>query len=371
MNERDIANIFEQSAALMTGHFLLTSGLHAQHYFEKFALLQRPELTEIVCSQLAERFKDDKIDVVVGPAIGGILLAYEVARALGVRAIFTERVNGRMEFRRGFQIEPNENVLVVEDVVTTGGSVREVVDVVNGTEGRLAGVGVLVDRMETGADFGVRTESLYRLKAEAFNPEECPLCEQGVPLTKRGSRQTLKNDLVHASLKENHVPIVGVVLGSRSDLPVAEKGLDVLTKLGVDYELRIISAHRTPDTAIKYAKEADQKGIQVIIAGAGLAAHLAGVLAANTLLPVVGLPIGGGPLNGVDALYSTVQMPPGTPVATVGIDGGVNAALLAARIIGVSDQSIRQALNHEKLERASQVAADDSSISAGILKDPR
>jgi len=130
-------------------------------------------------------------------------------------------------------------------------------------------------------------------------------------------------------------PLVGILMGSESDLPVMEKAAEVLKEMGVSYEMEISSAHRLPDKTANYAKTARNRGIEVLIAGAGMAAHLAGVLASHTTLPVIGVPIKSGPLNGADALYSTVQMPPGIPVATVGIDGAKNAAYLACEILSI------------------------------------
>lgn len=190
MTEADVLTLFRDSQALLEGHFLLTSGLHSDRYFEKFAVLQHPKLTETLCKALADRFAADRVDVVVGPAVGGILLAHEVAKHLGTRSLFTEREGGRMRLRRGFAISPGERVLVVEDVVTTGGSVREVLDVVAEAKGTLIGVALLVDRSGGKVDFGVRTEALLRLEVEAYPPENCPLCREGTPLTARGSRHT-------------------------------------------------------------------------------------------------------------------------------------------------------------------------------------
>lgn len=190
MTEADVLTLFRDSQALLEGHFLLTSGLHSDRYFEKFAVLQHPKLTETLCKVLADRFAADRVDVVVGPAVGGILLAHEVAKHLGTRSLFTEREGGRMRLRRGFAISPGERVLVVEDVVTTGGSVREVLDVVAEAKGTLIGVALLVDRSGGKVDFGVRTEALLRLEVEAYPPENCPLCREGTPLTARGSRHT-------------------------------------------------------------------------------------------------------------------------------------------------------------------------------------
>lgn len=188
MNQQAIEEVMTRAGALLEGHFLLTSGLHSEKYFEKFNLLQHPKWTEALCRALAERFRDAGVEVVVGPAVGGILLAHEVAKALSARAIFTEREQGRMALRRGFAIHRGERVLVVEDVVTTGGSVAEVISVVRESQGELVGVGLLVDRSADGADFGVPTESLLRLSVAAYPPEACPLCRKGVPLTVRGSR---------------------------------------------------------------------------------------------------------------------------------------------------------------------------------------
>lgn len=130
-------------------------------------------------------------------------------------------------------------------------------------------------------------------------------------------------------------PLVGILMGSESDLPVMEKAMEVLKEMGVSYEVEISSAHRLPEKTANYARRARKRGIEVLIAGAGLAAHLAGALASHTTLPVIGIPIKSGALEGVDALYSTVQMPPGVPVATVGIDGAKNAAYLACEILSI------------------------------------
>lgn len=155
-------------------------------------------------------------------------------------------------------------------------------------------------------------------------------------------------------------PRVGILMGSDSDLSVMEKAAATLKEMGVAYELNISSAHRMPDKTAEYARTARERGLAVIIAAAGMAAHLAGVVAANTTLPVIGVPIKSGALNGVDALYSTVMMPPGIPVATVAVDGAVNAALLACQIIAVGDGELAKRLddkrvsNREKLEEKSK-----------------
>jgi len=139
-------------------------------------------------------------------------------------------------------------------------------------------------------------------------------------------------------------PLVGILMGSGSDLPVMEKAAEVLKEMGVAYEIDISSAHRLPEKTAHYAKTAKKRGLEVLIAGAGMAAHLAGVLAAHTTLPVIGIPLKSGALNGADALYSTVQMPPGIPVATVGIDGAKNAAYLACEILSIKYPEIAKKL---------------------------
>lgn len=139
-------------------------------------------------------------------------------------------------------------------------------------------------------------------------------------------------------------PLVGILMGSDSDLSVMEKAAEVLKEMGVPYEIDISSAHRLPDKTAEYSRTARERGIEVIIAGAGMAAHLAGVIAANTTLPVIGVPLKSGALNGLDALYSTVQMPPGIPVATVAIDGAKNAAYLACSVLSIKYPEVAKKL---------------------------
>jgi 5-(carboxyamino)imidazole ribonucleotide mutase len=148
-------------------------------------------------------------------------------------------------------------------------------------------------------------------------------------------------------------PLVGILMGSDSDLPVMEKAAEILREMGIPFEMDISSAHRLPDKTAHYAKTARERGLEVVIAGAGMAAHLAGALAAHTTLPVIGVPLKSGALEGVDALYSTVQMPPGIPVATVGIDGAKNAAYLACEILSIKYPEIAKKLEdfREKLKR--------------------
>ena len=188
MTEKEVYDLLVETGAIMTGHFNLTSGKHSPHYVEKFNVLQHPEMTEKLCKAMAEHFKDTQIETVVGPVTGGIILAHETGKALGTRAIFTERVEGKMTFRRGFTLHEGERVLIVEDVVTTGGSVSEVIDVVKNFGGVPVAVAMLVDRSGGKVDFGdVPSFALLHMDIETYEPENCPLCKKGVPLTKRGS----------------------------------------------------------------------------------------------------------------------------------------------------------------------------------------
>ena len=170
---------FIDSGALMKGHFKLTSGRHSNQYMQCAQLLQYPELTEKVVGNIAEQFKNDDIDLFIGPAMGGIIVAYEVAKQLGKPGIFTERDNGRMVLRRGFAIQPGQRVLVVEDVITTGGSVKEVIEVVESNGGILAGAAVLVDRSGGQVDFGVKQVAVLTLDIASWEADECPLCKEG------------------------------------------------------------------------------------------------------------------------------------------------------------------------------------------------
>ena len=186
--ETEVRDILVKTNAIMDGHFLLTSGLHSPHYVEKFNVLQHPKYTEKLCQAMAEKFKDANIETVVGPVTGGVILAHETGKALGTRAIFTERVDGKMTFRRGFSLHEGERVLIVEDIVTTGGSIKEVIDVVKSYGAIPVAVSMLVDRSGGKADFGdVPATALLKMNVETYKPENCPLCKNNVPITKRGS----------------------------------------------------------------------------------------------------------------------------------------------------------------------------------------
>ncbi|MBE0467436.1 MAG: 5-(carboxyamino)imidazole ribonucleotide mutase [Candidatus Desulforudis sp.] len=164
-------------------------------------------------------------------------------------------------------------------------------------------------------------------------------------------------------------PLVGVLMGSDSDLPVMRQAIDVLEALGVPSEVAVLSAHRSPDRAAAYGREAAGRGLKVIIAGAGVAAHLAGVLAAHTALPVIGVPVKAGPLQGLDALLSTVQMPHGVPVAAVAVNGAKNAGILAAQIIGAGDPEVRARVERYKAGLGTEADAKNARLQAlGIEK---
>jgi orotate phosphoribosyltransferase len=189
LDKEEAVKIFTVSGALMEGHFRLTSGRHSNRYMQCAQVLQYPNYTEQLALDIAEKFKDVQIDYVVGPAMGGIIVSYEVARQLKVPGMFCERQDGKMELRRGFRIEPGKRILVVEDVVTTGGSVKEVMDVIQGLGGVVAGVAVLVDRSGGQVDFGVKTEAVLTMDIESWEADDCPLCREGkLPAIKPGSR---------------------------------------------------------------------------------------------------------------------------------------------------------------------------------------
>jgi len=190
LKQEEILDIFTRTGALLEGHFLLTSGLHSPQYFQCALVLQYPQYGELLCRQIAGHFSNKAIDLVIAPAIGGILVSYEVGRFLNCRAIFAEREGEVMRLRRGFKINPGERVLVVEDVVTTGGSVKEVIELVRKAEAKVVGVGFIVDRSGGEVDFGVEKYSLLQLKVVTYKPEECPLCKEGLPVVKPGSRKT-------------------------------------------------------------------------------------------------------------------------------------------------------------------------------------
>lgn len=187
LNDNDLLQILRDSGALLEGHFILTSGLHSPQYIEKFRVLEQPRYTEILCKALAEKFKDQNVTVVVGPMTGGIILAYEVGKQLDAKAIFTERIDGVMKFRRGFTLSSHDRVLIVEDIITTGGSVNEVINVVRETNATIVGLGYLVDRSGGKNTFPIPAIPLLTLDVITYQPDACPLCANGSIAIKPGS----------------------------------------------------------------------------------------------------------------------------------------------------------------------------------------
>jgi orotate phosphoribosyltransferase len=184
----EIIKIFEKSGALLNGHFRLTSGLHSPIYFQCAVVLQYPEYCHMLAAKIVNHFHKKKIDLVIAPAIGGIVIGQEVGRQLGARTIFAEREAGKLKLRRGFAMGPGENVLICEDVVTTGGSVFEVADLVRTCRANLVGVGYIVDRSNGKVDFAVDQYAVVRLDISTFSSDSCPFCLKGMPIEKPGSR---------------------------------------------------------------------------------------------------------------------------------------------------------------------------------------
>jgi orotate phosphoribosyltransferase len=188
----NVLPLFEQTGAYLKGHFRLTSGLHSPEYLQCALVLRYPSHAETLGRALAEKLKTlaagPRIDLVVSPAMGGVIIGHEVGRALGVPAIFTERENGSMTLRRGFHVEPGTNAVVVEDVVTTGGSTREVIDVLRAAGVHVLAAGSIIDRSGGAAEVGAPRAALTTMKVTSWRPEECPMCAQGSPVVKPGSR---------------------------------------------------------------------------------------------------------------------------------------------------------------------------------------
>ena len=185
MND-NVEQIFVKAGAVLNGHFLLTSGLHSPVYWEKFKILQHPEYTSMLCKMIADHFRNSNVQVVAGPTTGGIILAFEVARLLGVRSIYAEKEGNERIFRRSLSISPGERVLVVDDILTTGGSVEQVLAAVRKSNGNVIGVGILVDRSENKLEFGVPFFACLHSKTVTYKPESCPLCVAKIPLVKPG-----------------------------------------------------------------------------------------------------------------------------------------------------------------------------------------
>ncbi len=189
MTDKEVLEIFHVNHALLTGHFKLSSGLHSQNYLQCALVLQYPRLAEKLAGELAKAFAKERVDLVIGPALGGVTLAYEVARALNARGLFAERQDGVMALRRGFAIKAGERALVAEDVITTGGSTREVAELVRACGGVVVGVVSVIDRSWAPVDFGAPFKALAKIKIETYKEEDCPLCKINYPITKPGSRK--------------------------------------------------------------------------------------------------------------------------------------------------------------------------------------
>ncbi len=189
LSEKEILDIFEKTDALLKGHFRLTSGRHSDLYFQCAKVLQYPDYTQQLCSIIADKFKNFEIDTVIAPAIGGLVVGQEVARQLNKRYIFAEREDKNLTLRRGFTLQPGEKVLICEDVVTTGGSVFEVIDIVKSKGAEVIGVGFIVDRSNGTVDFGYPQISTVKLNVKSYEPDECPLCKEGIEIAKPGSRK--------------------------------------------------------------------------------------------------------------------------------------------------------------------------------------
>jgi len=189
MTDDELMTLMTELGALKRGHFKLSSGLHSDTYFQCAQVLQFPELATELGRRIGDLFETDACDLVVSPALGGILVGHEVARAVGRRFLFTERKEGEMRLRRGFAFEAGERALIVEDVVTSGKSTREVADIVTREGGVVCGLASIVDRTGGDADLPAPLKSLLRVEVATHDPDDCPLCAQGLPLVKPGSRQ--------------------------------------------------------------------------------------------------------------------------------------------------------------------------------------
>src|SRR3989338_3383514 len=188
----DIMKLLKETNALLEGHFVLSSGLHSEKYLQCALILQYPDYAETLCKELAKKIKKKykNIDLVISPALGGVIVGYELARALGVRSIFTERKEGQMQLRRNFKIKKGEKVIVCEDIITTGGSTKEVIDIVKSSGAEIVAIASIVDRSGKEDIFGkIPSFSLYKINIQTYQPDICPLCKQNIPIDKPGSRQ--------------------------------------------------------------------------------------------------------------------------------------------------------------------------------------
>ncbi len=187
LTEDQVRNIFIQTDALRQGHFLLSSGMHSNEYWEKFWVLQHPRLVTELCTEIARRFAGTEIQAAMGPTTGGILLAFETARILGTRALYAEKEGGIRALRRGLRLERGTPILIVDDVMTTGGATRECLELAAEHGAHVVGVAILVDRSGGTVNLSVRTESLLTVKAAVYQPGECSLCDKELPLISPGT----------------------------------------------------------------------------------------------------------------------------------------------------------------------------------------
>lgn len=184
----DLGKLLEESGAVLKGHFKLTSGRHSDTYFEKFRVLEQPEVLSALCAEIADQYRDQQIDLVAGPTTGGIIIAFEVARQLGCRSIYVETENGEKTLRRGGHVPAGSRVLVVDDVLTTGLSVKETIDVIRTAGGEVIAAGVLIDRAQGELDFGCPIYAAYKVEAESYAENEVPAWLAEIPITKPGTR---------------------------------------------------------------------------------------------------------------------------------------------------------------------------------------
>lgn len=189
ITQEEVLQMLKDKNAYLEGHFRLSSGRHAGKYMQCAKIMQYPEDFGKLCAALASYFKDENITLVAGPAVGAVIFSYEMGRALGVKTIFAEREDGVMTFRRGFEVSPEDRVLVVEDVITTGGSCKEVIKAVQAKGATVVSAASIVDRSAGKVDMGVPFKALLSMEIESYEEDECPLCKQGLPIVKPGSRK--------------------------------------------------------------------------------------------------------------------------------------------------------------------------------------
>ncbi len=189
MTRDEIIAILKEAEVLLEGHFLLTSGRHSAKYLQCAKIFRNTKYAEPLCKELADKYKDEGVEIVIGPAMGAVQMAYEVSRHLNCENFFTEREDGKMTLRRGFTIKEGQKVLLVEDVVTTGGSIKEVLELVKGMGADVVGIGSIVDRTGGKIDFGVPFNAVLSMEVESYDRDNCPICQKDVPLVKPGSRK--------------------------------------------------------------------------------------------------------------------------------------------------------------------------------------